>query len=635
MKDSKTQKAILPQNDNYKSNGVPSELPELVLVGNPNVGKSVVFAALTGIYVEVSNYPGTTVDISQGKTKDAIIIDTPGVYGIGDYNEEEIVARDIILKHNKVINIVNAVSLERDLFLAQQIIDMGFNTLVVLNQMDEASARGIKINIDRLKELLGVEVFPVVATKKIGIETLKNNLLSVKPGNKISEIEELKKNIINIDIPDSEAILALENDSSIKKKYPDLTIENYKEKTYSYRRDYINNIVNECVTETSVGTSLSTKFGRLILNPVFGSLAAIMVLVALYQIVGVFIAGHIVGITEGFVTEHYVPWMEGIVKSFIHINWLNQILVGEFGILTMTVQYIVGVLLPLVIGFYIFFSVLEDSGYLPRLAVLCDRFLTYIGLNGKAIIPIILGFGCVTMAVISSRILASSRERIIAIAILALTIPCSAQLAIIVALLAATATPWAWGVYLITILLVMIIVSLLLNKFLPGESSALMLDLPPMRWPNLKNVLSKAFLKAWLFLLEAAPLFALGTLILGILSITRALDKIHQLLSPLVVNFLHLPPETSNIFIMGLIRRDFGATGLASMAGLGTSESIMTPIQIVVSIVVITLFVPCIATLMVIFKERGLLETVILWMFSIVIAFITGGILSMILNMVF
>lgn len=624
---------IHPEISNNKK-GDNKELPNYILVGNPNVGKSVIFGALTGVYVEVSNYPGTTVDISQGNTKDARIIDTPGVYGIGDFNEEEIVARNILLKNDKVINVVNAVSLERDLFLTQQLIDMGYSIVIALNQMDEAESKGIKIDINKLKQALGVEIYPVIATKKIGIETLKDNLKTVKKGNTIPEIEKLKNTLTLSTLTEAEMLLAIEGDSSIIDKFSDTDIKIDKEKVYSLRRDYVNNIVEECIEETSTGTNLSTKIGRWLLNPVIGVITAMFVLFALYQVIGVFVAGTIVGFTEDLITNIYVPWMQNLITSFVTTDWLVQILAGEFGVLTMTVQYILGVLLPLVIGFFIFFAVLEDSGYMPRLAVLCDKFLSYLGLNGKAIIPLILGFGCVTMAVISSRILTSNRERIIAIAILALTVPCSAQVAIIIALLAATATPWAWMVYLITLLTVMLTVSFLLNKFLPGKSPGLILDLPPMRIPNVKNVLSKALQKAWLFLLEATPLFAIGTLILGVLSVTGGLDKVHEFLTPLVVNFLDLPKDTSNVFIMGLIRRDFGATGLASMAGLGSTASILTPIQIVVSLIVITLFVPCIATIMVIYKERGLFETVLLWIFSMVIAFLTGGLLSFILNMV-
>jgi ferrous iron transport protein B len=608
---------------------------DFVLIGNPNVGKSVLFNALTGMYVDVSNYPGTTVDIARGKIKNHTITDTPGIYGVGSFNEEEIVARAILLKHDKVVNIVSAVSLERDLFLTQQLIDMGYSLILVVNQVDEATAKGIQIDYNRLKQLMGIEVFPTVAIKKTGVEQIKNNLNNARPGRRTPEILKIIDTYRETGVSEPEIVLALEADPSIQEVYPDLQIPDRQEELYTLRRNHINNIVSECVMESLVGASFSTKLGHLLLNPVWGSLAAILVLIALYQVVGVFVAGNIVGVTEGIITDSYIPWMTGIVEAITKNNIIIKLLAGEFGVLTMTVQYIIGVLLPLVAGFYMFFALLEDSGYLPRLAVLCDRFFNKIGLNGKAIIPILLGFGCVTMAIISSRMLTSKKERIIAIAILALTVPCSAQFGIIIALLAATSTPWAWAVYLITIISIMILVSMVLNKYLPGESSGLILDLPPMRLPGLVNIIEKALHKTWQFILEAGPLFVLGTFILSVLSLTGSLDKIQEWLSPLVVNFLNLPKETANAFIMGLIRRDFGAAGLATMAGIGGAEAIMTPIQTVVSIVVITLFVPCLAAVLVMFKERGLLETSLLWGFSIVLAFLVGGMLNIILNFIF
>jgi ferrous iron transport protein B len=612
-----------------------SETDTFVLAGNPNVGKSVLFNLLTGIYVDVSNYPGTTVDISKGKFKNHLIIDTPGIYGVGDYNEEEMVARDILLENNKVINIISAVSLERDLFLTQQLIDMGFQLVLVVNQIDEARQKGIKINYELLEKSLGIPVYSTIATRKEGIEDLKKGISRAKRGNKTPGLDDIIKYQTSSGYRTVEIVLALEEDSSIKQKYPDINIDNKKEEIYLMRRNHINTILEKCITETTAGANLSTKIGHWLLNPVAGILSAIAVLIALYQIVGVFVAGEIVDLTEGTITDHYIPWAENIVSSIIGTGWFFQILAGEFGLLTMTVQYIVGVLLPLVIGFYLFFAILEDSGYLPRLAVLCDRFFNYVGLNGKAIIPILLGFGCVTMAIISSRILTSKKERIIAIAILALTVPCSAQLGIIVALLAATSTPWAWPVYLITIFSVMLIVSMVLNRYLPGETSGLILDLPPMRLPDLKNVIHKTMKKTWHFLAEAGPLFVLGAFIISILSMTGALSFIQDWLSPLVVNFLQLPKETATTFIMGLIRRDFGAAGLAGMAGLGTAEAVLTPVQIVVSTIVITLFVPCIAAVLIMFKERGFFEAFLLWTLSIVLAFLTGGIVSYILNIIF
>jgi ferrous iron transport protein B len=278
-------------------------------------------------------------------------------------------------------------------------------------------------------------------------------------------------------------------------------------------------------------------------------------------------------------------------------------------------------------------AILEDSGYLPRLAVLTDRFLSKIGLNGRAVIPLILGLGCVTMATITTRILGSKRERTIATAILGLAIPCSAQLGIIIGLVAVAGGLKAWLIYLITIFTVLVLVGTVLNRILPGKSTYLLIDLPPMRLPVLKNVLDKTFSKSMHFLKEASPLFFLGAFLVTMLQVSGGLNIIHQILAPLTVSLLNLPPEAATIFIMGIIRRDFGAAGLAKMAGIG-GVAVLSPIQILTSIVVLTLFVPCIASVIVMYKERGPKEASLIWFSSWVLAFLVGGILSRILVVV-
>lgn len=599
---------------------IKSHSTKIILVGNPNVGKSVFFNRLTGTYVEVSNYPGTTVDISKAETNFGLIIDTPGIYGIGSSNDEETVAKEIILKADTVINVVSALSLERDLFLTQQLIDYGFNVIVAVNQSDEAHSRGININAELLEELTGVKFVTCIATKNIGIAEVKKNITNAKKGIKTEAIENYLK-----DTDDSEKMNKLiDMEENIETR--DLI--------FSERRTRINSIIEKVISESTHGLNLSTQIGKLLLNPYWGTIAAIAILFMLYEIIGVYIAGNLVNFLENSILlKYYSPWITDIVTKFVHINALKSILAGEFGLLTMTVQYILGVLLPLVVGFNLFMATLEDSGYLPRLAVLTDRFLTKIGLNGRAVIPIILGFGCITMATITTRILGSKRERTIATSILALAIPCSAQLGIIVGLLSVAGGLKAWVIYLATIFIILTLLGTILNKMLPGKSSYLFIDLPPMRLPIIQNIISKTVSKTKHFLEEAVPLFLLGSFMITILRLTGGLTSFQKMLEPITVKLLNLPPEVANIFIMGIIRRDFGAAGLANMAGLCGHAAIINHTQILVSLVVITLFVPCIATIVIMFKERGAKEASLIWFGSWVLAFISGGILSAILRL--
>jgi len=281
--------------------------------------------------------------------------------------------------------------------------------------------------------------------------------------------------------------------------------------------------------------------------------------------------------------------------------------------------YIIGLLLPLIIGFYVLMAVLEDSGYLPRIAALADRMLISLGLNGKAIIPIILGFGCVTMATMTTRILGTKREKIIATVLLGLAIPCSAQLGVIMGLVSGLDVFYIIT-YITVIAAIFILVGTVLNKLMPGESSHLLIDLPTIRMPMIGNVVKKTFQKTVMFLKEAAPLFIYGALLISVLEQTGALSYIQQWMTPITEGLLKLPPETATAFIMGIIRRDFGAAGLTSIA--------MTQQQLLVSLIVMTLFVPCIAAIMVIFKERGTRDALAIWLGSFAAAFVTGGIVA-------
>jgi len=341
----------------------------------------------------------------------------------------------------------------------------------------------------------------------------------------------------------------------------------------------------------------------------------------MYKIIGVFVAGTVVGFTEETVMEGlYRPFIMSLTSPFLNeTSFVGSILIGEFGVLTMVPVYILGLLLPLIIGFYLLMAFMEDSGYLPRIAALVDRMLISLGLNGKAIIPIILGFGCVTMATMTTRILGTKREKIIATMLLGLAIPCSAQLGVIMGLISELDVVYVL-IYAATILAVFILAGTVMNKVMPGESSQLLIDLPAIRMPMLGNVLKKTLQKTIMFLKEAVPLFIYGAILISVLQYTDLLVSLQNAMSPITETLLRLPAETSTAFIMGIIRRDFGAAGLTSIE--------MTQAQVLVSLIVMTLFVPCIAAIMVIFKERGTKDALAIWLGSFAVAFATGGIIA-------
>ncbi|MCF8413807.1 MAG: ferrous iron transport protein B, partial [Melioribacteraceae bacterium] len=639
------------------TNLISDKKETVVLCGNPNVGKSVFFNHFSGLYVDVSNFPGTTVSISKADYKEIEIIDTPGVYGVSGFNEEEKVARDIILKADKVINVVNALYLERDLFLTLQLIEMGKKVTVVLNFMDEIKRKGIKIDSAKLSNLLGVEVYETSAVNKQGFDQLDLAIANAATGQRNFDIKIMIQQTMHEAASEAEALLILEGDEDISKKnntYPGSADK--REKIYIERRNRVSEIVDAVEFEDSKKGELFNKIGRWSLQPLTGIPILAFILILLYFFIGDFISQRVVGFTE---TEIGVNLFEYHVKSFIADfsettitvdivdsndeiisskeflfpdgmnsdenlknefkdfssqngsstdfqfgNPIVRVFFGEFGVITMTVTYLIFLLLPLVMGFYFVMALLEDSGYLPRLATMLDRTLNKIGLNGKAVIPIMLGFGCITMANVTTRILGTNRERSIVTAILQFVIPCSAQLAVIAALLSG-AGPMPLIIYVVTIFSVLVVLSTILNKSLPGESSPLLIDLPNINIPRFDNVLKKTAFRSWGFMQEAGAWFFVGALAVGILDITGMLFYIQEVLAPLTTKWLLLPKEASTAFVMGMVRRDFGAAGLFDMN--------MTIEQITVAIITITLFVPCIAAFVVMLKERGWKEGWAIW----------------------
>ncbi|MBI5044024.1 MAG: ferrous iron transporter B, partial [Nitrospirae bacterium] len=321
------------------------------------------------------------------------------------------------------------------------------------------------------------------------------------------------------------------------------------------------------------------------------------------------------------------PWAVKITDTLVPVPLLKELFVGDYGIITMALTYAIAIVLPIVGTFFIAFGILEDSGYLPRLAVMVNRVFKMMGLNGKAVLPMILGLGCDTMATLTARILETKKERIIVTLLLALGVPCSAQLGVILGMLAGLSLKavilWA-GI----IIGVIFIVGYLAAKIIQGDESDFVLELPPIRIPQFSNILIKTLARVEWYLKEAVPLFILGTLILFISHKLGLLTVIEKITAPLVVDFLGLPAKAAESFIIGFLRRDYGAAGLFAMAQAGELNNI----QILVSLVTITLFVPCIANLFMIIKERGLKTAMAIVGFIFPFAFLVGGILNFILR---
>jgi len=597
----------------------------LLLIGNPNVGKSLLFGCLTNRYVTVSNYPGTTVEITRakavfgGETRE--VIDTPGTNGLIPQSDDERVARDMLLtcRGGDVVQVGDMSNLRRTLLLSLQIAEHEVPFTLCLNMSDEARERSIEADPAALSEILGVAVVSTSALRRWNIEKLKREALQPRMATirapYPAAIEDAIASIT--DVSRGLALSILAGDETLKPHLDPEKLEHYdaiRERAQSLLPIPLGvAIANARVVAVNalIGTAASTPtkahngfrdwLGRMSIHPVWGVPFLLFVLWIAYLFVGKFGAGYLVDLVEHRLFEHYINPFAIKAIDFIHTpQFIRDLLVGPYGVITMALTYAIAIVLPVVTTFFLFFGVLEDSGYLPRLAVMLNRLFRKMGLNGKAVLPMVLGLGCDTMATLTTRILETKKEATIVTLLLALGVPCSAQLGVILAMLGPLG-PVAIVIWLGVIIGTIFLVGWASSKVIDGNASDFILEIPPVRIPKLTNITIKVLARTEWYLKEAVPLFIVGTLLLYVLDALHLLTAIQRALSPLVVGGLGLPAEASNAFVIGFLRRDYGAAGLFAMQRAGH----LTPTQTVVALTVITLFIPCVANFLVMLKERG------------------------------
>ena len=619
-----------------------------VLVGNPNVGKSVLFKNLTDRYVTVSNFPGTTVEIVQARASlnghEVAVIDTPGINDLSQRSDDARVTRELLVEHEgaTIVQVADAKNLRRALLLTLQLADLKRPTVLVLNMADELEERGGQVDCARLSEILGVPVVLTVAPRNQGTQQLIEALAQARP-------------------PHGSWLAA----------------EPVNEYTGNRARlGQVNDIMAETYSMSQPKSpSLKVRLGFWAMHPVKGVGFLAVALLAVFWIVGLFGAGTVVDVLEAGVFKRWVgptairvadavlpfphvhdtesiPLKVGLPLTPVHElgiitterrvivpayhqptgvslsvaqqvrRFLHDLLVGEFGTVTMALSYALAIVLPIVTTFFFVFSILEDSGYFSRMAVMVNRVFRIMGLNGKAVLPMILGLGCDTMATMTTRILETRKERIITTMLLALAIPCSAQLGVLLALMAALSP--AGAIFWVGLVVAVIItVGWLTSRLFPGETSEFILEIPPMRTPHMKNVVTKTYARLNWYLKEVIPIFVVGTAILFLLDRLRLLPLIARLGEPLVTGWLGLPAETTNAFLVGFMRRDFGAVYILD-AAIGP-DPLLSPHQILVAMVTITLFMPCFANFLMIAKEQGIRVAWRMAAFIFPFAFLVGG----------
>lgn len=587
----------------------------IVLVGAPNVGKSLLFHRLTGTYATVSNYPGTTIEVARGVLNFSPglltpgsplpqrgegtgvrvqVLDTPGLRSLLPITEEEQITKEILLRDDVavIVHVVDAKDLERSLALTLQLMELGPPVVLVLNMIDEATKIGLEVDSHALAEKLGIPVVVASALQNRGISELKEVLARVLPL-----------------APRPQRPRAFTLDDIIE--------------THRRARAITAEVLRYTQTPSP---SWNERFSQLALNPFTGTILLALVLWGLYEFVGVFGAQVAVEFLEETLFGEYInPWVIRVVQALLPWAWAQDLLVGEYGVITLGLRYAIAIILPIVTTFFLAFALIEDSGYLPRLAMLIDRLFKGIGLSGRAVIPIVLGFGCDTMATLVTRTLETRREKLIATLLLALAIPCSAQLGVILGLLAGNSL--AVGIWAGVIALNFLVIGYLTAKLLPGERSLFYIEIPPLRWPSLSNVLVKTYARVRWYLREIVPFFLIASVVIWVGQITGTFDVLVNALA-VVVGAIGLPKETAVAFLFGFFRRDYGAAGLYDLHNAGA----LSGIALVVASVTLTLFVPCIAQFMITAKERGWKTAIAMAGFIFPYAFFVGWVVNLVLT---
>ncbi len=626
----------------------------IALAGNPNAGKSVVFNQLTGGNQIIGNWPGKTVERTEGwmryKGRRIRIVDLPGIYSLSTYTEEELIAREFIISGTPdvIVNVIDASLLERSLFLTLQLLEMEKPLVLAVNQLDVAESKGLKTDISVLSKLLGVPAVGIIATKGTGLNRLLTTTIElvdkkerVVPPTYGGEIEQSIQELIRLlDEFYSEyptrwlAIKLLEKDEWLKNlNLPGEILSQAEkirlelEKTHkepievvisSERYALASRIARSSQFYEKKRRTILQNLDTILLHPVLGYVSMLT-----FLFIG-FIVLFKVGAIGSSLLEQLFSNLEPLVISIPLPETLRHLLWD--GILSGFISGVT-IALPYILPFYIFLSFLENSGYLARIAFLTDSIMHKLGLHGKGTIPIIMGYGCNVPAVLGTRILESRRERIIA-SFLSTLIPCSARTVVILGLVGIfLGVKWALLIYLLD-LVIIYIVGLFMNRYYPGETPGLIMEVPDLRIPVLKPTLRQSWFRIKEFLYIALPYMILGSVALELIDLLGWSNIINKILSPIIEHWLGLPPITGMVLIFGLLRKELTLILLSTFSGTTNFSLVLNPRQMFVFSFFVTLYVPCLATIVVLKKELGNITASILVIMEVFLSILLAGLLN-------
>jgi len=612
-----------------------------VLIGNPNVGKSLIFNHLTGLGVEVSNFPGTTVALESGgscyRGNIVDVIDLPGVYSLNGNAEEELIVHRVLEERqtDAAIVVMNAAYLERNLYLFLQVAEYRLPTLVVLNMMDDALARGIEIDIPALKGQLGVEILPTVASQGKNLNRIlplamagaRTPTLVVPYAQSIeAAVRTLHK---ETGAERRECLAALQGmgtnqelidaASLIRDEIERTTTMEIGQIIAANRHHLSRHIAAATIHRRETAPPFDPD--RLLTRPVSGILILGAVLTGMLVtiiLVGSFLEGIIVGLLGDLMMQplqsmNLPPLGATITHSMV-----------------IALQAGIGIAFPYIFFFFLLLSMLEDTGYITRAAFLSDSLMHRMGLHGGAIVPLLFGFGCNVPAIMALRNLKSRRERVIA-GFLITMVPCSARTIIIMGIVAAfLGILPALSIYLMVAIL-MALTGVLLSRTLPGDQFGMITEMAPLRWPDPVLVVQKSWNRLKEFIFVAIPLLIAGSVVLGVLDYAGFIGWFQEITDPFSRDLLGLPSFAVTALLFGILRKEMALGTLAVLAGTSHLNMVMTSLQLYTFAVISVLFIPCISTLAVLYRVLGMKLTAAITTYSLLAGFGIGMILNIVL----
>jgi ferrous iron transport protein B len=619
---------------------------KVALIGNPSVGKSTLFSRLTGIGVLISNYPGTTVEVAHGRVcHDRICLDLsdlPGVYSLdGNTPEEQTVNRYLREEQPDIIlNVLDATRLERNLYLTLELLELDIPVIVSLNMIDEAKMIGVQIDAEGLANLLHVPVIPTSSQKGIGLEELVHEFESPPDPSKNRHvkydrhIEGFITDLVALGLSRHEAVLLLTHGPG-ERQYPEAAIT-----AASIARGEIERTHESSIAELMAGNrysdagliaravmhtlpaaqmSLKERIDGLLISRIWGF--PILAAIILGMLLIVFLVG---GFLENLIGNAFDTYVIEPVRGWLAPHPFVEIVV-EYTLIG--VQAGLSIVVPYIMTFYVLMAVLENSGYLTRAAFLLDEIMHRFRLHGRAMIPLILGFGCSVPAIMSTKALQTRRERIIT-ATLVCMVPCSARSIVILGLVASFVSIWAaLSIYLL-ILGLIVLLGFILGRTVKGEETGFVLEMVPLRVPGLNDVISKTWMQMKEFIEVAFPLLIIGSAVLGVLQYIGFLNLMNVVLSPIIQGWLGLPDFTATALIFGILRKEMALETLAVMAGTWKFDLVMTPLQMYVFAVFTTIYMPCLASITMLKRVLGWRDTIRITLLTVILALLVSGLIA-------